>query len=181
MKDINKYDYLSVSVKTDSEDEMVTRYGAFGWELIERFDDKQFFDIAVIYFRRPRSVPNKDRLQYLQVGMETAVNNLSKYRQNKHAFSLAFGLTLGVFGCALLAVGIVLIVLSALWSIITGGLMMAIAIVLFVIICTSLKKITTKENSRYDELTEATRRELFSIEKEATEIVGKHIVGENNG
>lgn len=49
MKDINKYDYLSVSVKTDSEDEMVTRYGVFGWELIERFDDKQFFDIAVIY------------------------------------------------------------------------------------------------------------------------------------
>lgn len=176
MKDINKYDYLSVSVKTDSEEEMIARYKTFGWELIEQFDDKQFSDIAVINFRRAHAILNKDRLQYLQVGMETAVNNLSKYKQNKHSFSLALGLSLGVFDCALLSGGIVLIVLSALWSIIIGCLMTVIAIVVFVGTLTALKKIIPKENLRYDGVTEKTHRELSLIEKEAAELVG-----ENNG
>lgn len=176
MKEINKYDYLSVSVKTDSEDEMITRYGAFGWELIERADDKRYSDIAVINLRRSHTIPNKDRLQYLQVGMETAVNNISKYKQNKHAFSLALGLSIGLFDCALLSGGIVLIVLSALWSIIVGCLMTVTAIVVFASILTALKKLIPKENLRYDSVTERTRTELALIEKEATELVGK-----NNG
>lgn len=173
MKDNNKYDYLSVSVKTDSEGEMIARYGVFAWELIERFEDKQFFDMAVIRFRRLHSLPNKDRLKYLQVGMEVAVNNLSKYKQNKHACSRAVGLTLGVFGCALLAGGIVLIVLSALWSIIAGCLMTVIAIVLFVVMSTALKKLIPKEKLRYDSVKEKTLMELSLIEKEATVLVEK--------
>lgn len=72
MNDINKYEHLSVSAKIDSDDEMITRYGVFEWELIERLDDKRFSNIALIDFRRLHTILNKDRLQYLQVNMETA-------------------------------------------------------------------------------------------------------------
>lgn len=180
MKDINKYDYLSVSVKKDREEEMVARYKTFGWEIIERFDDKQFSDIAVINFRRAHAILNKDRLQYLQVSMETAVNDLSKYKQNKHAFSLTLCLSLGVFDCALLTGGIVLIVFSALWSIIIGCSMLVLAIVVFAYIFIAYKKLIPKENLRYDSVTEKTHRELSLIEKEATELVGKNNGQEND-
>lgn len=173
MKEIYNYDYLSVSVKTDSENEMVARYGVFGWELVGRFDDKKFSDIAVIDFRRPHAIANKDRLQYLQVGMETAVNNLSKYKQNKHGFSLALGISCGVFSCALLAGGIMLIILSALWSIVIGCLMNVVAIVLVVVVLVVLKKLIPKENLRYDTVFEKIQSELLVIEKEAVALVGE--------
>lgn len=174
MNDINKYDYLSVSVKIDSEAEMVTRYGVFGWELIERLDDKRFSNIALINFRRLHTILNKDRLQYLQVNMETAVNNFAKYKQNKHAFSLALGLSLGVFGCALLIGGIALIVLLTLWSIIIGCLMTLCAVVVFVGMSIALRIILPKENLRYDIVRDTIQKELSLIEKEATELVGKN-------
>lgn len=176
MKDINRYDYLFVSVKTDSEEEMVARYKKFGWELTKRSDDKHFSDIAVINLRRPHAILNKDRLQYLQVGMETAVNDLSKYKQKKHAFSLALGITLGVFACAMLAGGIVLIVLSYLWSLIIGYSLAVLATMTLVVMPLVLKRIISKENLRYDIVVEKTRQELSLIEKEAAELIG-----DNNG
>lgn len=168
MKDISNYDYLSVSVKTDIEEEMVSRYEKFGWEKIQRTDHKRFSDIAEITFRRAHKIPDKDRLQYLQVRMETAVNNLAKCGRDKHAGSVCFGLSFGLFGGALVAGGIVLLaLLSALWPFVAGAGLILAGIGVLTATAVTLTRLVPKENARFDRLSLETQKELRSIDAEA--------------
>lgn len=172
MKDFKNYDYLSVSVKTDSEKEMISRYGAFGWEVLDRADDSQYSNISVVNFRRPHAMPNKDRLQYLQVAMETIVNNWAKSKSKKHALSCGLGLSSFIIGGGLIAGGVALAVLiSALWAYLVAGCSVLAGICLFIAATVTLIRLIPKENARFDKLSDETQKQLLSIDAEAAELI----------
>ena len=88
-KDYINYDYLSVSVKSDQLSRILQCYRALGWTEITTEDDKQYYDMKYVRLRRPHKIPNKDRLQYLQVRMERAINSLVEITGNAHVKSTA--------------------------------------------------------------------------------------------
>ncbi len=88
-KDYINYDYLSVSVKSDQLSRILQCYRALGWTEITTEDDKQYYDMKYVRLRRPHKISNKDRLQYLQVRMERAINSLVEITGNAHVKSTA--------------------------------------------------------------------------------------------
>lgn len=107
-KDIEKFDYLSVSLKSDYADKLTECYHALGWKAAYAEDDKDYADMKYVLFSRPHVFPNKDRLQYVQVRMEHILNRASEKYIRKHSRSTAFAVTLGVFALVFAAAGLCL-------------------------------------------------------------------------
>jgi hypothetical protein len=105
-RDINNFDYLSISVKSERLDKIIYCYEALGWREEKREEDKKYYDMKYLLLSRPHNIPNKDRLQYLQVKMETKLNYLSCSNAYRHKGSFLLGLFLTVLGLCLLACGL---------------------------------------------------------------------------
>lgn len=105
-KDYENYDYFSVSVKSAHADEIRECYRALGWSEVKSEDDRDFADMKYILYSRPHDVENRDRLQYLQVRMENALNSISESWVKRYSKSTALAVFLGLFGCALIAVAL---------------------------------------------------------------------------
>ena len=88
-KDYNNFDYLSVSVKSDQLSRILQCYRVLGWTEVKTEDDKRYYDMSYVRLRRPHKIPNKDRLQYLQVRMESAINSLVEIVGRAHVKSTA--------------------------------------------------------------------------------------------
>lgn len=172
--DYNEYDSISLALKEDEAERMLSFYEAFGWEVYEKSEDKRYFDIVHIKLKRRHKIPNKDRLQLLQVKMEMAVNRFALARKNKHSKSVICGLTLGLFPLIFIALGILLIIKQ---------LLIPISVVLFVAAVASvfaivplLKTMLKKENQafaqKFKEMTSEISRIIFSA---------KNIYGGENG
>lgn len=86
-KDYKNYDYLSVSVKSDQLSRILQCYRALGWTEIKTEEDRQYYDMNYVRLRRPHKLPNKDRLQYLQVRMESSINSLVVIAKHAHVKS----------------------------------------------------------------------------------------------
>ncbi len=109
-KDYWNYDYIDLSVKTDSADEVVSSYNTFGWQETDRFADKQYKDVLHLSFKRERKITDKDRLQYLQVSYEMLLNkrNTREYKMHDKSslvLTLLCVLIVGVLisGCLILS------------------------------------------------------------------------------
>jgi hypothetical protein len=96
-RDINNFDYLSVSVKSEQLDRIMHCYRSLGWSEVKREDDRQYYDMKYVLLSRPHKIRNKDRLQYLQVKMETKINAISQIRVKRHIGSTCVTIGLCVF------------------------------------------------------------------------------------
>jgi Flp pilus assembly protein TadB len=105
-RDIINNDYLSVSVKSAQLDRILLCYSALGWSEVRREDDKKYYDMKYLLLSRPHKIENKDRLQYLQVKMETCINSLSHTNANQHRKSLTLSILLGIAALGYLAVSL---------------------------------------------------------------------------
>ncbi len=105
-KDYNNYDYLAVSVSSDQLSRILHCYRSLGWTEIKTEDDRRYYNMKYVRLRRPHKIENKDRLQYLQVRMEEAINSLVRISKRVHAksnFLIAF---FSLCAAALLIVGL---------------------------------------------------------------------------
>lgn len=153
-KDYKNYDYISVSVKEKQAEELEQTYAAFLWERVSREEHKRYSDIQNFVFRRPHKIKNKDELQFLQVAAEEELNARDKLERNKHARSTASGLVFGLFGTALIIIGVLLILLAVEFdkvAPIVGGIIAALAGIA-VCACTAVVsiRIFKKENAEYE-------------------------------
>lgn len=105
-RDYNNYDYLSVSVKSEQLDRILSCYKALGWRVVKWEDDRQYYNMKFVALRRPHAMEHKDRLQYLQVRMETTINRLSTVIFKKHAGSNVLFAFLGLCALALALTGL---------------------------------------------------------------------------
>ena len=98
--DYNEYDSLSLALKANESQRMLSYYEAFGWEEYDSREDRRYFDIVHVKLKRKHKIENKDRLQLLQVKMENEVNRFAVDRKYKHSRSVSVGATLSVFSIA---------------------------------------------------------------------------------
>lgn len=108
-KDYTNYDYLSVSVNTVHLERVLSCYKLLGWKEMRREDDRQYADMKYLALYRRHKIANKDRLQYLQVRMETVINRFSYLQRRSHAKSGLTALLLGVLVLGFAAAGFCLL------------------------------------------------------------------------
>ena len=147
--DYNEYDSISLALKKEESHRMLSYYRAFGWDEYERREDMRYFDIVHIKLMRRHKIPNKDRLQLLQVKMEALVNNFARVRKNKHSHSLLLGVGMGVLCVSLIALGSVLIFRKLLLSLALSFISLGAVIPFFTV--AAVKRILISENKRYAE------------------------------
>lgn len=143
-KDYKNYDYLSVSVKSDQLSRILQCYRALGWTEIKTEEDRQYYDMNYVRLRRPHKIPNKDRLQYLQVRMESSINSLVVITNRAHIKSNAVAILCALLVVLLAAFGLwPVIAATALWLRAIGwtgiGTSLAVAIAA-VIICSIMRR-----------------------------------------
>ena len=107
--DYNEYDSLSVLIKRKESSAILSYYNSFGWEEYERRDDRRYFDIIHIKLKRRHKIPNKDRLQLLEIEMENAINRLAVLRGKKHWRTVAFAVLLSILSLFIAAIGVSLV------------------------------------------------------------------------
>lgn len=104
-RDYKNYDYLSVSVRNDQFERILSCYNALGWRVVRHEGDRQYYNMKFVVFRRPHKIENKDRLQYLQVRMENAINSISVVAFKRHRRSTVVGIMLSILMSCLFALG----------------------------------------------------------------------------
>lgn len=128
-RDIENYDYLSVTLKKAFEKELLRCYDAMGWEMISVKEDRLYVDITHYEMRRPVKIEHKDKLLLLQVRVESEINKLAKYAHGRHKKSTIFGITMGFLSLGLIAAAIVLMLyFKTTLFYIAGGVMVAAGI-----------------------------------------------------
>lgn len=159
-----RYDNLAVAVKTVSSEELSRYYLIFQWEQIDSYDDVRYDDVKHISYRRKHRLPNKDRLQYLQVCMEAEFNNMGKYKRNKNARETAIGLCVGLGGSGLLTVGILLIVfLLSVPAIICGAALAVLGVGVLIVLYPLIKSTKKREENRFIRLKSESKRKIDLI------------------
>lgn len=129
--DLFEKDFISVKGKKQAAEQIIARYGDFGWELVERYDDKLYCDITHMSFTRPHLIENKDELQLLQVRLEIAFNNTGKYAQKAKSRALIFGNIFGLLAAAFAVCGVVLFLLvEGVLPIVFGSIMCFFGVVI---------------------------------------------------
>lgn len=158
--EINIYenDLLSVSVKYFPVGDVVAIYNDLGWQKI---DDKNAFVRGYIRMYRPHRIKNKDRLQYLQVCMETAFNEISSLYFSRHRKS-TFVLALSVFiSVAISLVGVFLSLKNMYFLCLTSFL----SLPLFLI--APLKIMRARENERCNRAIEERLKAIEDLASQA--------------
>ena len=142
-KDYNNYDYLSVSVNSEQLNRILQCYRALGWTEIKTEEDRQYYGMNYVRLRRPHKIKNKDRLQFLQVRMESSINSLVAITKRAHIKSNAVASLSVVLVLALAALGLWPVVADiGVWVIVgwTGiALSLAVAIAA-VIVCFIMRR-----------------------------------------
>lgn len=109
-RDYNNYDYLAVSVKSDQLNRILHCYRSLGWTEVKTVDDREYYNMKYVRLRRPHKIANKDRLQYLQVRMEGAINSLVEIVNRAHLKSNAAAGGLGLLAAGLIALAVWLVI-----------------------------------------------------------------------
>lgn len=104
-RDYKNYDYLSVSVRNDQFERILSCYNTLGWRVVKHEGDRQYYNMKFVVFRRPHKIENKDRLQYLQVRMENTINSISVIAFKRHRRSTFVGIMLSILLSGLFALG----------------------------------------------------------------------------
>ena len=148
--DYNNYDQINLTVKRQNADEVILSYGAFLWEKIEEKEDKQYHDILHLSFIRPHKIPNKDRLQLLQVHYEHFINERAVAENKKHAKSQALLATAGVLGIsAILGLIALIFYLTTTFAIVGAMAFIVLQSTLLVFLVLKAKGTMAKEKENF--------------------------------
>lgn len=173
-RDHKNYDYLTITAKVEREEEIIASYATLGWETVEITEDKRFFDLDTIEFRRPHKIENKDRLQLLQVKLETLLNKFGVLEHKKKAKSTTFGLVGGIFGCIALAAGIALLVteLGRIAAVITAIILLVAGLSLLTVVAVFMKRVLETEARDYAEKKKNVLNGIYEICRQADALRG---------
>lgn len=111
--DYHKHDKLVITLKKSLRKQILLAYADFKWEEVQSKDDLEFGDIEHVTLIRKHIIPNKDRVQYLQVCFEKHLDKISKlytFKNVKSTIIYSITVLLGlaaIFAGILLAVGTV--------------------------------------------------------------------------
>jgi Na+/H+ antiporter NhaC len=98
---------------------------------------------------RPHKIENKDRLQYLQVKMETSINNISRTSAHRHFKSIAVIALLTVLALAALGVGLFFFIgMQGSVSLSFGIIFCALCLIFLVALIYPLVTMRKRENKR---------------------------------
>lgn len=170
-KDHDNFDYLSVSLKSEHADMLMKCYRALGWKAAHTEDDKDYADMKYVLFSRPHNVPNKDRLQYIQVRMESLLNASSERIIKRHRKSIALAVSFVIFGLLFAAGGLCLaLILPRLAVHICGWVCVGLGGVLSLGTIYPLTKVRKDENKRLKTELEENFAQFEKFVREAAEL-----------
>lgn len=109
--ELEDFDRLFVTVRSDKCKELVGYYRAFGWESVACEKYGVHDNLLNMEFRRPHRIAEKDALQLLQVYLEAALNTIGGLERIFHPYTVVFGLTVSLLACGLIAAGLCLVFL----------------------------------------------------------------------
>lgn len=181
-RDFKNYDYLTISVKSALLEHILECYAALGWREVRREDDREYYDMKYIALRRPHKIENKDRLQLLQVRMESAVNSVSSVNAKKHAKSGIIFTVLAVIALGLAALGLWLIFglsgqIGFISGIVSCGLAASVLVAATVMILAMRKP---EEEAAKNKIIQ-TLKTLQSLLEEARALVPAELYDEESG
>lgn len=161
-KDYWRYDYLNISVKRENAQELVSSYEVLGWKELSFSEDKVYGDILHYSFFRERQIKNKDRLQYLQVGLERGLNARAILKRRAHDFSTTLLCFFGVLATLAFIFSVYFFMVGKYVFFWLGALISLITAIGGVLLCLFIRE---KENKRcknkVDELLKE-REEIFT-------------------
>lgn len=167
-KDYNNYDYITVSVKEEKYDPIIRCYEKLGWERVKSREDAVYYNLVTVVFRRPHKITKKDRLQLLQVWMESQINEISTASAEKHAVSVSSGIILYLIYSALIVCGMLMSIFAKTPTFTWIGVALAVLGISFATITVApLYKRVKRERAVYEERFERASRQLESYIEEA--------------
>ena len=173
-KNYRDYDYQAVVVKKDAENEVVSNYENFGWNVVKKSQHPRYENLIEVEMKRRHFIQNKDDLQFLQVNMENDIVVRGRLKKTKHSKSVITAITLSIIGglmivCCLLMIFNVLPNLNIALSIAFG---VAGFIVLLAVPFLSYK-IVKKENKIFNEREEELSKSIKNYVNEAIKLLGE--------
>lgn len=171
--DYKNYDKITIFVKRDKAEQVISNYTAFAWSVVEQKDNNRYEDIVDITFSRPHNIKNKDELQLLQVYMEDKLNEIGKLEKNKNAKSTTVGLVLGFVGLTMFDVGIWQLFAQSWIKQVWISIIMIVLSLMLIGGCAILTyKIYKKEKSNFEEDVKMLKSEIEAICKRAQNLLG---------
>ena len=174
--DFEKYDTLSLVLKKEELVRMLGFYESFGWREYERLEDSKYFDIAHVRLFREHKIPNKDRLQLLQVKMETKINAFASARRKKHSKSVSIAVAFAVFGLLVFLFGMRL-AFEAEKLFVFGISLSAVGLVIPLALIPAVKKCAEKENKRFASCFKTLAADMSRILSAAEKLYGGDELG----
>lgn len=169
--DYRNYDRLFVTVKLNKLDELEECYRALGWECVDSSDDLVYRGRVHLVYRRPHRIENKDKLQLLQVYLESALNDEGRLESRAMPLTAATGIITGFVTLALVALGLCLMYLLDNPVIYTAGIIFLTcsAAMLLLAVTVTLKVFFGENKRRKTKLLHA-RAEIEAVLKEAAAV-----------
>lgn len=169
--DYRNYDRLFVTVKLNKLDELEECYRALGWECVDSRDDSVYRGRVHLVYRRPHRIENKDKLQLLQVYLESALNDEGRLESRAMPLTAATGIITGFVTLALVALGLCLMYLLDNPVIYIAGIIFLTcsAAMLLLAVTVTLKVFFSENKRRKTKLLHA-RAEIEAVLKEAAAI-----------
>lgn len=169
--DYRNYDRLFVTVKLNKLDELEECYRALGWECVDSRDDSVYRGRVHLVYRRPHRIENKDKLQLLQVYLESALNDEGRLESRAMPLTAATGIITGFVTLALVALGLCLMYLLDNPVIyIAGIIFLTCSAAMFLLAVTVTLKVFFSENKRRKTKLLHARAEIEAVLKEAAAI-----------
>ena len=134
--DYNKHDKLVIVIKKTLKKQILSAYSFFKWKEVQSKKFLHLKGVEQIVLIRPHNIPNKDKVQYLQVCFERQLERVSKLYTFKNLKSIIFGLGVCILCFALILTGV--ITASALISL--------LGILAFILTVPVIFKLRKKEN-----------------------------------
>ncbi len=182
-KNYDEYDYMRILVNKDLFDGIMVSYSCFGWEIFEKVPSSVFSDTMEVTLMRSRWIEKKDKLQLLQVYMESGYSDIGKLRKSKYKRSTILGLSVGLLATLLLCVFIHLAIKASFIATFVCFVIVCVLIVAVLIwLLIALSKLKKVEDRQYEHRRNEMVLEIEKICKEASSIVyGKNVKGGENG
>lgn len=127
-RNYDEYDYMRILINKDVFDEIMLSYSCFGWEVNEKRSSSVFSDTIEVTLRRSRWIKQKDKLQLMQVYMESGYADIGKLRKNKYRRSTILGLSVGLLATLMLCLFINFTVKSSHVATLVCGIIVCVLI-----------------------------------------------------
>ena len=176
--DYHSFDKMEIAVKTNKEKRLIKDYALFGFTVVDRYADKIYSDVAHVTFTRPHKIPNKDKLQLMQIYYENYINDESELEKNKHTKSGTFAASAFLSGQMKITVDgkmfvlVIFIFATPIIINVIGYVLAALSVAVVVLMLTRIRKLVRKENEDFKFKTDAVKRNINFVLNLAKELTG---------